>query len=141
MRTIVGVALVYFLTVSHFANSQPDKDWWACQYVEDSGLYWKDNNWVLGRYKMEQKPFVLVSDGQGSLTTDSVSKPMDTVHDLSCAKGEWGAHVHCHSNLTGTSLSFDGFNQRGVVTTVFGALMDGDARDSLHLKPFECAEG
>jgi hypothetical protein len=101
---------------------------------------WKDSNWELTRYKM-QKPFVLISDGQGYLTLDSVSKAADvTAHFLSCS-GTAGL-IHCQSKVTGDTLSFSPDNQSGVVTNTYGALMPDDGkRDTLHLRPFECAKG
>jgi len=141
MKTIVGTALVYLLTVSHFANSQPDKDWWACQYIKDTGLTWEDGNWKAANFKM-QKPFVLISDGQDSLTVDSVSKATGAVKEyLSCSVSEWAGDIHCQSKSVGTSLSFSVVNQRGVTTQIFGALMPDGDRDTLHLRPFECAKG
>lgn len=141
MKTIVGTVLVYLLTVPQLATSQPDKEWWACQFVHDAGLYWEDNNWKVGSYKMG-KPFVLISDGQGSLTIDSVSKATDSSsNNVFCSKSKRAGDIHCQSTY-GQSLSFSTANQRGVTTQIFGALMpDGRSRDSLHLRPFECAKG
>ena len=140
MKTLAWPALVYFLTVSYFANSQPDKDWWACQYVKNGGLKYEGGNWRQENFE-KGKPFVLISDGQGSLTIDSVSKATGAMPEfLSCSVSEYKGDIHCQSKLAGTTLSFSVVNQTGATTDVFGALMSDD-RGTLHLRPFECVRG
>ena len=139
MKTVVRAALICLLSLSHVATSQPDKDWWACQYIESAGLYWEGNKWKVTRFNFD-KPFVLVSDGYGSLTTDSVNKT--TGHTYSCRTGSDG-NINCQTKMVGMSLSFSPANQRGVMTKIYGALTtpDGEYRDTLSVAPFECAKG
>jgi len=140
MKTAVACASIYFLAFSHFANSQPDKKWWACQYVKNGGLHYEGGNWRLGSFE-KGKPFVLISDGRGSLTKDSVSKATGAIKEfLSCSVSEYKGDIHCQSKFGGTTLSFSVVNQAGATTDVFGALMS-DGRDTIHLRPFECVQG
>ena len=72
MKLIAVAAMV----LSTAAVAQPDKDWWACQVVHSAGMKWENNQWVTTTFK-GHSPFVLMSDGNGSLTKESVLKAVD----------------------------------------------------------------
>lgn len=143
MKTIVGTVLVYLLTVPQLATSQPDKEWWACQFIDSAGMDWEAGAWSITRFTL-RKPFVLVDDGAGLLDLDSVSKPLDARQAaITCTNANVDKHIFCQSRWTGSSFSFDPKTGTGAVAEILGAFgkSDDSRRDSLLVSAFECIKG
>ena len=143
MKTIVGIALACLLSVSPFANSQPDKDWWACQFIESGGLIWKDRAWTSTKFTLK-KPFVLVADGAGLLKLDSVANALGSDEmATTCTNKNVDGHIFCPSRWSGASFSFDPKTGTGGTARIPGAFEDlsSSNRASLNISVFECAKG
>ena len=138
MKNLI-TALAILLSTS--AVAQPDKDWWACQGVASGGLKWEDGSWVPAGFKLTP-PFVLMSDGDGLLTKESVGKVLNTdVHDLDCRKDDVvRSRISC-SNTMGRMLYFNTKRAKGGWSTVFGTTNTGDSRDTVTVDAFECTKG
>jgi len=139
MKLIAVAAMV----LSTAAVAQPDKDWWACQVVHSSGMQWENNRWVTGTFK-DDPPFVLMSDGNGSLTKESVKKAFDsTVVDagLECKDWNYRGYVSCMA-VNGSHLFFNKETGKGSASKTLGATETGtDYRDSVSVEAFECTKG
>ena len=88
-------------------------------------------------------PFILMSDGNGSLTTESVKKPMGLKipQNIRCQVSRYGRGVTCNS-VYGGSLYFDSESSKGGFSTLFGtADADPDLPDSVMVSAFECTKG
>ena len=142
MRKLIAVAAMVLSTT---AVAQPDKDWWACQVVKSSGMEWENNRWVTGTFQ-EDPPFVLMSDGNGSLTKESVSKVFSGqtsyADQVTCNPDPYGRRrVHCFESA-GTTMFFDSQAGKGAVARVLGSIStDTDRRDSVEVSAFECTKG
>lgn len=134
------LVLVFSICFSQLSSAQPDKDWWACQVTEDAGLFWQNNSWKVGDFKVESRHFVLISDGQGLLSKESVGKAMDIGANSIVCVGD--GLIFCLNTVVGSSLSFSPYTSSGAITTTFGALLSNSVqKDSLHIQTFECAKG
>lgn len=136
MKNLI-TALAILLSTS--AVAQPDKDWWACQYLESAGLQWKNGQWGVGRFQLES-PFVLMSDGNGSLTEDSVSKPIKAPVSLVECVDLQGGDIGCY-DASGGYLFFNTNTGRGGVSQMNGATSTSDNRDTVSVQAFECTKG
>lgn len=147
MKIAVAAASIYFLTVSHFANSQPDKDWWACQIVETAGLLWESNSWEVREFE-DSAPFVLVSDGKGLLSTRSVAKVIlgddGAAPFFDCRNKEGDVLIYCSDVVINSSLSFNPELGIGATSYIYGGVTLPDTenrRDMVVVATFECAKG
>ena len=142
MKLIAVAAMV----LSTAAVAQPDKDWWACQVVHSSGMQWESNRWVTGAFK-KRPPFVLMSDGNGSITTESVAAGVygrPEIADLvTCQPSPnyiEGSYVTCLDNL-GSTLFFDPKQGKGGFSIRSGSINTGSRRDSVAVDAFKCTKG
>ena len=140
MRKLIAIAAVLLSTT---AVAQPDKDWWACQAVHASGMYWENNRWVTTTFQ-KGPPFVLMSDGNGSLTTESAAKALRTtvVDGVTCIPDPYGrSRVNCF-DLSGGTMFFDSQAGKGGVSQMIGSTdTDTDYRDTVSVSAFECTKG
>ena len=142
MKKLIAVAAMVLSTT---AVAQPDKDWWACQVVHSSGMYWENNRWVTTAFN-EDPPFVLMSDGNGSLTKESVAKVFSGqtsyADRVTCIPGRYGrSRVNCFES-SGTMMFFDSQAGKGAVARVLGSIStDTDRRDTVSVDAFECTKG
>ena len=105
------------MVLSTTAVAQPDKDWWACQVVHSSGMDWENNRWVTRTFE-DSLAFVLMSDGNGSLTTESVAEVLESrsaicgfyAPAISCHDGSWKQSVLLSRNRQGRHQQSLGFN-------------------------------
>ena len=129
-------ALAILLPTS--AVAQPDKDWWACQPVESVGLKWEDGKWNVKAFEPDPL-FVLMSDGEGVLTQDSVAEVFGKdPGNIKCSKMSTG-HVSC-ANASGDSLYFDPNTANGGYSYMFGASQQqtDKIKDAVSVSAFEC---
>ena len=141
MKKLIAIAAVLLSTA---AVAQPDKDWWACQVVHSSGMNWENNRWVTTTFK-DDPPFVLMSDGNGSLTRESVLKAVDSsglpLGTIECRDWGYRGQVTCMV-VNGHSLSFNKETGKGGFSKTFGATtLNTDYRDSVTVRAFECTKG
>ena len=141
MRKLIAVAAMVLSTT---AVAQPDKDWWACQVVHSSGMRWENNQWVTTTFQ-EDPPFVLMSDGNNSLTNESVAKAIDGAsifanHYTRQPNPYGGSRVTCDER-TGTTLFFDFKRGKGAIGRKFGSVDTGNNRDTPTVDAFECSKG
>ena len=140
MRKLIAVAAMVLSTT---AVAQPDKDWWACQVVHASGMNWENGQWVTGNLR-PSAPFVLMSDGNGSLTKESVKKAFDsTVVDagVECKDWNYQGQVACMV-VNGKSLMFNKETGKGGISRMYGSTdTDTDYRDTVSVRAFECTKG
>ena len=140
MRLIAVAAMVLSTT----AVAQPDKDWWACQGVHAWGVNWANNQWMTGNLK-PSAPFVLMSDGNGSLTKESVAKTID-------GHSRWASQITCRLDSadtsfitcvddSGTTLNFDRSVGKGGISRLIGTTGTGSRRDTVSVSAFECTKG
>ena len=112
---------------------------YACQYIADSGLVWKNKQWETIKFTF-QRPFFLNSINS-KLTTESVGKVIGAnpnrvfCHDSSMkiqSCGDW----------LGGSLIFNFTNLNGGVSQIFGASVEDGTpeKDSLHVRAFTCTK-
>ena len=139
MRSLIAVAAMVLSTT---AVAQPDKDWWACQVVHSSGMYWENNRWMTATFK-EDPSFVLMSDGNGSLTKESVKKALDTTlvdAGLECKDWNYQGYVSCMA-VGGALLSFNKETGKGGISYLGGTTDTGSNRDTVSVEAFECTKG
>ena len=137
MKLIAVAAMV----LSTAAVAQPDKDWWACQVVHASGMNWANNQWVTRTFE-EGSPFVLMSDGNGSLTMESVAKAMAMHGEPSwyvCDARSRG-QAWCR-DYAGSSLYFDPKTGKGGISALLGATQSDTERATVTVDAFECTKG
>ena len=140
MKLIAVAAMVLSTT----AVAQPDKDWWACQVVHTSGMKWENNRWVTKTFN-DAPPFVLMSDGNGSLIREYVSKALIGYpgfgDQITCDTFEFWDTITCH-NLSGSALLFNSKTGRGGISYLLGT-EDGRSsnRDPVTINAFECTKG
>ena len=122
-------------------SAQPDKDWWACQVVHVSGMNWENNQWVTRTFS-NSTPFVLMSDGNGSLTKESASKLLDVSdREVKCKVSPYKKRVTCADGFGGNAF-FDTEAAKGGVSKIYGSVtVETDHRDSIFVKAFECVKG
>lgn len=134
MKKLIALLAVALPLVGQ-AQPSEGQDWWACQTVENAGLIYRSGKWESTYFSGELK-FILISDGN-SLTTESVYKAGITV-DAEC-RSDFDT-VTCF-DMAGGQLIFDTTLAQGAISQIYGGLQGGDDRDTLHVKPFECAKG
>lgn len=139
MKLIAVAAMVLSTT----AVAQPDKDWWACQVVHTSGMQWENNRWVT-RDVEDSPPFVLMSDGNGSLTKESVLKAVESdlpEQGVECKDWNFKGQVACMV-VNAQSLMFNKKTGKGGLSRMHGSTTTGtDYRDTVSVKAFECTKG
>ena len=139
MKLIAIAAMV----LSTAAVAQPDKDWWACQVAHTSGMKWELGQWVTKTFN-DAPPFVLMSDGNGSLTKESVAKAIlggPKYADLfTCEVDTLYADVSCH-DTSGATLLFSTEAGRGGISYLFGTEDNSSNRDPVTVNAFECTKG
>ena len=135
--------IVAAVLLSTTAVAQPDKDWWACQVVHAWGINWANNQWMTENLR-PSAPFVLMSDGNGSLTKESVKKAFDsTVVDsgVECKDWNYQGYVSC-MDVGGAHLYFSKETGKGGLSLMSGSTTtDTDYRDTLSVEAFECSKG
>ena len=140
MKKLIAAAAMVLSTT---AVAQPDQDWWACQVVHSSGMNWENNRWVT-RDIEDAPPFVLMSDGNGLLTKESVLKAVESDlpdYGVECKDWNFGGQVACMV-VNGRSLTFNKETGKGGISTMFGAAdADTNSRDTVSVKAFECTKG
>ena len=105
-------------------------------------MQWENNRWVTSTFK-DDPPFVLMSDGNGSLTKESVKKAFDsTVVDagVECKDWKWRGHVSCMT-VMGNHLHFNKEIGKGGISQMYGSTATGNSRDSVGVHAFECTKG
>ena len=135
-------ALAILLSTS--AVAQPDKDWWACQYVESVGLIWENGQWERTGFK-NRPPFVLMSDGNGLLTKESVAKMFSNTSpapSIVVCSSEITGHISC-ANPVGSSLFFNPYTANGGYSYTYGAsqAQTDEIKDTVSVSAFECTKG
>ena len=140
MKLIAVAAMVLSTT----AVAQPDKDWWACQEVHSSGMYWENNRWMTATFQ-EGSPFVLMSDGNGSLTKESVLKAVDNASlqksEVECKAWGYEGRVSCMT-VMGGHLYFSKETGKGGISAMLGSTMsDTNFRGTIRVHAFECTKG
>ena len=140
MKKLIVAAMV----LSTAAVAQPDKDWWACQVVHSSGMKWENNRWVTTTFN-ESPPFVLMSDGNGLLTKESVAKAMNGEPSwYVCDTREYGDNpaAWCRDRA-GHALYFDPETSKGGISRMTGTVTPGSnsRRDTVTVDAFECTKG
>ena len=131
-----------FLVTPWMAQAQPpeDKDWWACQSVENSGAIWEGGQWKPRTFKLNDR-FILIGEGAG-VTKASVTKVLGVKEsDLECQPAILYGETYCFVWLTGTSFGFSAKTGNGAIGRIYGGLDDGAKRDTINVKAFECAKG
>ena len=131
MKLIAVAAMV----LSTAAVAQPDKDWWACQVVHSSGMDWVNNQWVTRTFD-DSLAFVLMSDGNGSLTEESVAKVLESRGAI-C--GFYASAISCHDGY-GSNLFFYPETGKGGISNLWGSIMS-ENRGSVLARAFECTKG
>ena len=144
---LTGALCALLLALSCNVTAQPDKDWWACQFVETAGLDWQSNSWKITNYA-ESAPFVIVSDGKGLLSRKSVAKATlgdeDAGQFYECRIKEGGVIIYCADVVINSSLSFNPELGMGAMSYIYGGVTSPDAdnhRDGLWVSTFECIKG
>jgi hypothetical protein len=129
MKYVIGLMLAS-LSMFTYAQRTP----LACQDDDSAGLKWEAGKWIVRSFVTDK--FILVKEG-GSLTTDSVAKALRV--PLSSIKCEEPLHGHmmCHSKL-GKSMYYSHANNKGGISSLFGATMDGANRDTVTAQAFTC---
>ena len=130
------------LLLSSTAIAQPDKDWWACQYVAAAGMDWEDGKWSALKLAPKE-PFILMSDGKGSLNKTALLKVFDLHSEdyITCITSTLGNRFVCVSDFA-KSLYFNTATSQGGVSILFGAGSDSpDYRDTVGVLAFECTKG
>ena len=112
MKLIAVAAMVLSTT----AVAQPDKDWWACQVVHASGMDWVNNQWVTRTFD-DSLAFVLMSDGNGSLTEESVAEVLES---RSAICGFYAPTISCHDGY-GSNLFFYPETGKGGISNLWGS--------------------
>ena len=137
-RWIVG-AVIALSSVT--ATAQPDKDWWACQYTEGTGMSWEYDRWEVRSFKLE-RPFVLVSDGSGLLTVESVAKAFDGEPSWYQCDDRSPGRVWCR-DYVGSSLFFDPSTGNGGTSYLLSTITDSRSEDmdDVGVFAFECTKG
>ena len=129
MKKLIAAAAVVLSTT---AVAQPDKDVWACQYFASAESPFKDGKWETSGHR-EDPPFVLVSDGTGLLTNESVSNSIKApAANIRCTRG-YTSSVSCSDGRAG----FLFFNPR----TGHGGVSWLDIASMIEIKGFECTKG
>jgi hypothetical protein len=137
MKRLIAVAAMVLSTT---AVAQPDKDWWACQVVHSSGMYWENNRWATTSFT-EDSSFVLMSDGNELLTKESAAKAMGSLGQFTECRKLYTSQITCTEG-NGVSLYFDPDTSRGGRSTIFGATdADTNSRDTVSVDAFECTKG
>ena len=139
MKKLIAAAAMVLSTT---AVAQPDKDWWACQGVHAWGVNWANNQWMTGNLK-PSAPFVLMSDGNGSLTKESVKKAFrSTVDDagVECKDWNYQGYVSC-MDVGGGHLYFSKETGKGGISYLWGTTATGSNRDTVSVSAFECTKG
>lgn len=137
MKKLVTLFIATLLASS--VSAQPDKDWWACQVVESAGLKWQNGRWVSTPFEHDP-PFVLMSDGNGGLTEESVAKAATVYEDLTtCLPPDIIGNVTCVA--TGQTLFFNTERGKGGISRLYGAVSETDNPDTLSIDPFTCTKG
>ena len=124
------------------STAQPDKDWWACQFVESAGMEWDGRKWEVLPFNLPG-PFTLISDGEGSLTRESAAKAMAMAEFARLVKCDeaFGGIAYCVGSGT-TVLSFSLQEGLGTVAMLAGGTQPkGKRRDTPVIKVFECSQG
>lgn len=140
MKKLVTLFIATLLASS--VSAQPDKDWWACQFVKAVGMKWENGRWVETNFKLA-RPFVLISDGNEGLTLESAAKAMmmgaeGSAMITTCETGIAG-DVWCMK--VGDYLAFNTLTGQGGITKLYGATMHEDERDTPEVAAFECTKG
>ena len=141
MKKLIAIAAMVLSTA---AVAQPDKDWWACQVVHASGMKWENNRWVTTTFQ-EYPPFVLMSDGNGSLTKESALEAVAAAglhkSGVECKDWAFEGNVSCMS-VTGGHLYFSKETGKGGISQTAGAgLPYTNNRDTVSVSAFECTKG
>ena len=139
MKKLVTLFIATLLASS--VSAQPDKDWWACQIVESVGMSWENGRWKATKFNLDP-PFVLMSDGNGGLTEESVAKALTMVEGAesvtTCLPPSIGK-VTCVA--TGSTLFFHLKRGMGGISDLYGATSESDNRDTLAVDAFTCTKG
>lgn len=140
MKRLIAVAA---MVLSTSAVAQPDKDWWACQAVHTAGMEWENNRWVTTTFTNDP-PFVLMSDGNGSLTKESVLKAVGLEglpeQGVECKDWAFEGQVACMT-VMGMHLHFNKEIGKGGISRMLGSTGTDTNRDSVGVSAFECTKG
>ena len=139
MKKLVTLFIATLLASS--VSAQPDKDWWACQFVKAVGMKWENGRWETANFKLGN-PFVLMSDGNGGLTKESVAKAMaghEVFASITTCVPSPGGYVGCVQN--GSHLFFNTETGKGGMSKLIGTTLNGEDRDTPVVEAFECAKG
>lgn len=128
MKYVVGLMLAG-LSMFTYAQRTP----LACQDDDSAGLNWEAGKWSARNF-VPQK-FILVKEGS-SLTIDSVAKALRNSPGIRCEEPVLGFTM-CHSRL-GKNIYFSHANNKGGISSLFGATMDGAERDTVVAQAFTC---
>ena len=134
MKKLIAL-LAVALPLMGQAQPPEGQDWWACQSVENAGLVYRSGK-LESTYFSDEHKFILVADGN-SLKKGSLPDLLEM--GVECRSNFFEAVV-CSDELGG-SLIFSPVTGQGAISTIFGGVMVGDKKDTLHVTPFECAKG
>ena len=139
MKKLVTISIAMLLSAS--VSAQPDKDWWACQFVKSVGMKWENGRWNEEIFKL-RPPFVLMSDGNGGLTKESVAKALSgsesDANITTCEPSYGDGYVSCM--MTGDHFEFRTKTGNGGISSLMGTTMQGDKRDTPVVMAFECTK-
>jgi hypothetical protein len=107
-------------------------------------MKWENNRWVTTTFNLSA-PFVLMSDGNGSLTKESVAKAFDGVStyadQVTCQPDLYGTRSATCINSTGSTLFFMAEAGKGAISRMYGSTATGGNRDTVSVDTFECTKG
>ena len=131
MKKLIAVAAMVLSTT---AVAQPDKDWWACQYLDTPNWIKERGNWEAAPPRAK-KPFSLVLDDSGFPTKESIAQATNTPLEYvehKCVSHREGL-ITCASG-SGQTIYFDSTADRGAYALL-------TAPHQVVVEYFECSKG
>jgi hypothetical protein len=130
------IAAIIFLTGTPIQAQE--KHSLACQYVKSGGLIWKNNNWEITRFFLDQPFFLSVENNElpASSAGSVFGGPPAYQETVSCVSSL--ARFTTCVGAMGETLFLNHETNSGAVSSLYGSGMTGDERDTLMIKTFIC---
>ena len=113
-----------------------EKQVWACQQIEGTMLRWENSKWSSAG--LSPLPLLLTLDGG-----NSSFKMADSTYDLDCSKAPLsglGDVLSCLSSIKTQHILISLNSGKMGMTSLIGAIVSGDTRDSIDAEAFNCTK-
>lgn len=108
-----------------------EKQIWACQQVKGTMLNWENGNW--NQRSINPAPLLLTIDGD-----NSNYKRADVERILNCSKIL--SRFSCLDTIRSEHLYIDPATGKMGVSTLYGAILTGDTRDTVSAQVYNCTK-